>query len=159
MKNMIEYRVSRREVLKAGGAAFVTAAFMGLGVFPASASPKEAKARLAELTMNAETQKGRIHINLPKLTQDGKRTRLNVAVDSPMTEDDFVKKVHVLAERNTVPDIASYRFTPLSGKCEFVTRIRVAKSQTILVAAEMNDGAVYLAKARCKVARGAGGCG
>jgi sulfur-oxidizing protein SoxY len=76
-----------------------------------------------------------------------------------MTEDDYVKHVHILAERNTEPEIASYHFSPMSGKCEFVSRLRVAKSQTILVGAEMNDGSFYLAKARCNVARGAGGCG
>ncbi len=153
---IMEYRLSRRSVLAMGGCAVLMAIF---GSFPASASPKEAKARLAELTAGAKLQKGRIHINLPKLTQDGKRTRINVSVDSPDAESDYVKAVHILAERNTVPDIASYRFSPLSGICDFTTRIRVAKSQTIIVAAQMNDGSVYIAKARCKVARGAGGCG
>lgn len=156
MKNMSEYRFSRRDVLKAGGLALL---MVNLGIMPVEASPKEAKARLKELTKNAELQKGRIAINLPKLTQDGKRTRLSVAVESPMSEEDYVKHVHVLAERNTVPDIASYSFSALSGRCEFVTRIRVAKSQTIIVAAEMSNGDIYVAKARCNVARGAGGCG
>lgn len=159
MKNITEYRFSRRQVLRAGGVALLATTLLGLGTFPAEATPKEAKARLKELTDGKELQKGKITISLPQLTQDGKRTRLKVAVDSPMSEDDFVRKVHVLGERNTSPDIASYLFSPLAGKCEFVTRIRVAQSQTIIVAAEMNDGSVYVAKARCNVARGAGGCG
>lgn len=154
---IMECRLSRRHVLAMGGCAFLMATFGR--VAEADASPKETKARLKELTGGADLQKGRITINLPTLTQDGKRTRINVAVDSPMDKEDYVKTVHILAERNTVPDIASYHFTPLSGKCDFTTRIRVAKSQTIVVAAEMSDGTVYLAKARCKVARGAGGCG
>jgi len=151
-------RISRRDVLKLGGAAVVTALLAGLPL-PAGASPREAKQRLTELTKGADLQKGKIEIDLPPLTQDGKRTRIHLTVDSPMTETDFVKAVHVLAERNTVPDIASYFFGPMSGKVDITTRIRVAKSQTIIVAAEMNDGSVYYAKARCNVARGAGGCG
>jgi len=148
------YRLSRRQVLVLGGTAFLALSPLG-----AEASPKKAKARLAELTKGAKLQKGRINIDLPTLTQDGTRTRIKISVDSPMTVDDYVKSVHILAERNTVPNVATYHFAPQSGVAEIVTRIRVAKSQTIIVAAEMSDGSAYFAKARCKVARGAGGCG
>ncbi len=154
-----EVRLSRRRVLALGGAALATAALAELWPVAAEASPRDAKARLAELTKGAELQNGRITIDLPALTQDGKRTRIRVAVASPMTEADHVTALHILAERNTVPNVATYRFSPLSGRCEITTRIRVAKSQTIIVAAEMSDGSAYVAKARCKVARGAGGCG
>ncbi len=154
-----QHRLSRRQVLSLGGAAIVTTAILGLAPYDANASPRKAKARLAELTKGAALEKGRVNISLPPLTQDGTRTRIAVAVDSPMTNSDYVKALHILAERNTVPDVATYHFSPLSGRAEVVTRIRVAKSQTIIVAAEMNDGSVYYAKARCKVARGAGGCG
>jgi sulfur-oxidizing protein SoxY len=154
-----QYRVTRRQVLAFGGSALVTAALMGLPISRAEASPKEAKAKLKELAKGAELQKDRVNITLPALTQDGSRTRISVAVDSPMTETDYVKALHILAERNTVPGVATYRFTPLSGKAEVTTRIRVAKSQTIIAAAEMSDGSIYYTKARCKVARGAGGCG
>jgi len=153
-----EARISRRDVLKLGGAAVVTALLMGLPL-PAEASPKEAKKRLAELTKGAKLQKGRVVIDLPALTQDGKRTRIHVTVDSPMTDEDHVKALHILAERNTYPNVASYFFSPMSGKVDITTRMRVAKSQTIIVAAEMSDGSVYYTKARCRVARGAGGCG
>lgn len=151
-----ERKFSRRQVLGFGGAALMMTA---LGPSTILATPKEARAKMAEFAKGAEQQKGRVNILLPTLTQDGKRTRIQVLVDSPMTDDDYVKHVHILAERNTEPEIASYHFSPMSGKCEFVTRLRVAKSQTIMVGAEMSDGSFYLAKARCKVARGAGGCG
>ena len=159
IKSIEQFRLSRRQVLSLGGTAIATAVILGLVPSGAEASPKKTKVRLAELTRGAKLQKGRVHITLPALTQDGKRTRIEVAVDSPMTETDYVKSLHILAERNTVPDIATYHFTPLSGKAGIATRIRVAKSQTIIVAAEMSDGSIYFTKARCKVARGAGGCG
>ena len=153
---MSERKFSRRQVLGFGGAALMMAT---LGTGSVQATPKEARAKMAEFANGVEQQKGRVNILLPTLTQDGKRTRIQVSVDSPMTEQDYVKHVHILAERNTEPEIASYHFSPMSGKCEFITRLRVAKSQTIMVGAEMSDGSFYLAKARCKVARGAGGCG
>jgi len=156
---LTERLITRRQAVSFGSTALLAIALFGLPVTSAEATPKQAKNRLSELTKGAERQKGRVHITLPKLTQDGKRTRIKVAIDSPMTDDDFVRSLHIVAERNTYPDIASYELSPLSGKAEIVTRIRIAKSQTIIVAAEMNDGSVYYAKARCKVARGAGGCG
>lgn len=151
-----ERHFSRRDVLRLGGSALILSLFR---FAPLSASPKDARAKLSEFAKGSAQEKGRVHIHLPSLTQDGKRTRIQVNVDSPMTSEDYVKSVHVLAERNTEPEVASYHFSPMSGKCEFVSRLRVAKSQTIIVGAEMSDGRFYVAKARCKVARGAGGCG
>lgn len=159
VKYLDEIHVNRRQVLALGGSALAVLAASGLMAPPALASPKAAKAKLAELVGGKKAEKGRVAIILPPMTNDGKRVRIKVAVDSPMTEQDYVKSLHILAERNTVPEVASYHFGPLSGKAEMITRIRVAKSQTIIAAAEMSDGSVYMAKVRCKVARGAGGCG
>jgi sulfur-oxidizing protein SoxY len=151
--------LSRRDVLRYGGVTFALYSMGSMFSTTSQASPKEAKAKLAELTGDVDINKGRIHITLPKLAQDGARVRIKVRTDSPMTADDYVRVIHILGERNTVPEIASYQFTPQSGKAEVITRIRLAKSQTIIAAAEMSDGSVFMAKARCNIARGAGGCG
>lgn len=159
IESIEEYRLSRRQVLMIGGTALATAAILGLSPTDAEASPRAAKEKLASLANGGPLKKGRVKIDLPALTQDGRRTRIKVSVESPMTEDDYVKALHILAERNTVPDVATYHFSPMSGVAEITTRIRVAKSQTIIAAAELSDGSIFYAKARCKVARGAGGCG
>ncbi len=151
--------LSRREVLRYGGATLALLAVGPMFSTTAEASPKEAKAKLAQLTGDVDIIKGRIHITLPRLSHDGTRVRIMIKTDSPMTPDDYVRAIHILGERNTVPEIASFQFTPQSGKAEIITRIRLAKSQTIIAAAEMSDGSVYMAKARCNIARGAGGCG
>ena len=159
MESIEQYGLSRRQVLILGGTTAAATAILGLTSVGVGASPRQAKKRLAELTKGAVLRKGRIKIDLPALTQDGRRTRIRVSVDSPMSENDYVKALHILAERNTVPEVGTYRISPFSGVAEITTRIRVAKSQTIIAAAEMSDGTVFYAKARCKVARGAGGCG
>ena len=76
-----------------------------------------------------------------------------------MTADDYVKEIHIIASRNTSPDIAVFHLTPLSGKAEIATRIRVRESQIVTVAAKMNDGSVFVGKARSRIVGGAGGCG
>ena len=157
--DITEVRLTRRQVVAAGGAAALTAALAGLMPAVAEASPKDAKNKLAELTGGAPVNKGRIAIDVPPYTQYGKQVRIAVSVDSPMSAEDRVKALHVLAERNTVPEVASYYFGALAGQARISTRIRVARTQILIVAAEMSDGTFHVGKARCKVARGGGGCG
>ena len=157
--DIAEVRLTRRQVVAAGGAAALTAALAGLMPAVAEASPADVKKTLAELTGGAPLSTGRIAIDVPPYTQYGKQVRIAVSVDSPMTAGDRVKALHVLAERNTVPEVASYHFGPLAGQARISTRIRVARTQILVVAAEMSDGTFHVGKARCKVARGGGGCG
>ncbi|MBT4700580.1 MAG: hypothetical protein HOB79_05845, partial [Rhodospirillaceae bacterium] len=89
----------------------------------------------------------------------GPFTRLVVSVDSPMSNDDYVKAIHIVAERNTLPDVASFYLGPHSGRAQVATRIRLKKSQNIVAVAEMADGTAYVGRARTKVLTGAGGCG
>ncbi len=156
---LTELRLTRRHVMLAGGAAALTAALAGLFPAAAQASPKDAARKLAELTGGAPLEEGRITIDVPPYTEYGKQVRIAVSVDSPMSAGDRVKALHILAERNTVPEVASYQFGPLAGEARISTRIRVARTQILIVAAEMEDGTVHVGKARCKVVRGGGGCG
>jgi len=152
-------QLNRRQVVAGGGGAAIALALFGLGPEPALASPTTAKKMLAELTGGATLNKGRVHVSLPKLTDKGPFTRITVAVDSPMKADDYVKAVHIVSERNTVPEVASFYFTPMNGKAEVTTRIRLRKTQIIVAVAEMSDGAAYIGKGRTKVSKGGGGCG
>jgi len=151
--------ISRRQVMALGGGAMAAAAALTLMPGIALASPKDARQMLAKLVKGVPIKKGRVHVTLPKYTDRGPFTRIVVSVDSPMTDDDHVKAIHIVAERNTVPEVASFYFGPENGRAQVATRIRLAKSQNILAAAEMSDGSVYLGRARTKVSRGGGGCG
>ena len=82
---------------------------------------------------------------------------VNVEVESPMTDADHVKTVHVFADGNPFPGVVSYRFTPACGKAAASTRMRLAQTQNIICIAEMSDGKLYMAKSNVKVT--IGGCG
>jgi sulfur-oxidizing protein SoxY len=157
--DITEVRLTRRQVVAAGGTAALIAILAALMPGAAEAAPKDAKRKLAELTGSAPLNEGKIAIDVPPYTQYGKQVRIAVSVDSPMSAGDRVKALHVLAERNTVPEVASYNFGALAGQARISTRIRVARTQILIVAAEMSDGTFHVGKARCKVARGGGGCG
>ena len=82
---------------------------------------------------------------------------LTVEIDSPMSDQDYCKAVHIFAEGNPLPNVATFRFTPACGQATASTRIRLAKTQNVVAVAEMSNGDVYMSKAEVKVT--IGGCG
>ena len=126
---------------------------------PVYAAPRDAKNRIDELTGGVAPQKGRVKITLPAVTDQGRFVPIRVSVDSPMSETDYVKAIHIVSERTPTPEVASFRLSAANGRAEVSTRIRLLQTQVVLVAAEMNDGSVYLGKGRSKITGGAGGCG
>jgi sulfur-oxidizing protein SoxY len=100
---------------------------------------------------------GRIKLDVPEIAENGLVVPVNVEVESPMTEQDYVKAVHIFADGNPAPDVVTYRFTPASGKAAASTRARLAQTENIVCIVEMSDGKLYMAKANVKVT--IGGCG
>ena len=111
----------------------------------------------AEVLDGKTPQAGRITLELPQIAENGNTVPISVEVDSPMTEQDYCKAVHLFADKNPLPDVASINFTPVCGKAKASTRMRLAKTQNVVAVAEMSDGSVYTAKAEVKVT--IGGCG
>lgn len=124
-----------------------------------SATPRDAAQKLEEWTGVAKPEKGRVTVEMPEITDQGPLVPIRVTVDSPMTADDHVKAIHIVAERNTVPEVASFYLSPANGVARVATRMRVKETQIVVAAAVMSDGSVYMGRARCRVVGGAGGCG
>lgn len=89
---------------------------------------------------------GRIGIDLPQLAENGNSVPLEISVDSPMTEADHVRSVHVFAERNPRPVVAVFHFGASAGRAQVSTRIRLAGSQRVVVLAAMADGSCWIAE-------------
>jgi sulfur-oxidizing protein SoxY len=132
--------VTRRAVLT--GAAGATACATLL-VRPAKATPATMKAAIRRIIGEQPVRKGRVTLDIPPLVENGNTIAMSVAVESPMTETDYVKAVHVFNEKNPQPDIISVHLGPRAGKAAFATRIRLADSQNVLAIAEMSDGSLW----------------
>lgn len=102
-------------------------------------------------------QEGRVTLRLPAIAENGNNVPLSVAVESPMTAADHVRAIHVFAEKNPAPEIASFRLTPAMGRAQADTRIRLGVTQDVIALAEMQDGQVFIARAEVRVT--IGGCG
>lgn len=83
---------------------------------------------------------GGIAIEMPVLSENGNSVDIAVAVESPMTEADHIRAIHILAERNPVPLVASAHLGPRAGRAELATRIRLATTQRIRILAETSRG-------------------
>lgn len=155
MQNDMErIALDRRGFVAAGVALITTTALFGKA---AKAGLPEVEAAMAEILGDATAEEGRISLDLPEIAENGNTVPLTVEVESPMTEDDYVKAVHLFADGNPVPTVAKMNFTPRSGEAVASTRIRLAKTQKIHAVAEMSDGSFFTAAQEVKVT--IGGCG
>jgi sulfur-oxidizing protein SoxY len=144
-------RPTRRQALTlSAGAAVSLLAGRGL------ATPQEAEAEIAAFASGKTPQSGGITLDLPDAAEDGNAVALSVSVDSPMLSDNYVAEVLILADGNPRPRVATFHFTAMSGRAEATTRIRLARSQNVIVLAKTNDG--RLLAARKHVAVTIGGC-
>lgn len=148
-------RMSRRDAL-ALAAGTATLAYLGDRT-PAPAAAQEAAAEIARFTGGKPTETDRITIDLPEIAENGNTVPLTVVVDSPMTADNYISDVLVVADGNPRPGLATFHFTPLSGRAEAATRIRLAVTENIIVVAKTSDGKFFTGQKQVKVT--VGGCG
>ena len=83
----------------------------GIGLAAVAGGARATPAALAEalhrVTGGAQLRSGRVRLELPPLVENGNSVALTVTVDSPMTAEDHVKAIHVLAEMNPLPNVLS----------------------------------------------------
>ncbi|MFH3479492.1 thiosulfate oxidation carrier protein SoxY [Xanthobacter variabilis] len=145
---------SRRRALQLVGAAALAAV---LAPRMSLATEAQVADEMKKLFSGKSMGEGKIKLDLPEIAENGLVVPINIDVESPMTDSDFVKSVHVFADGNPLPQVVTYQFTPQSGKAAASTRMRLAQTQNVIAVAEMSNGALYSAKAQVKVT--IGGCG
>jgi sulfur-oxidizing protein SoxY len=140
----MEPGTSRREFLKVTVGA---AAGLGLGavitVTPASATPAEMQEAVRSVIGSARVTPGKVKLELPPLIENGNAVPLTITVDSPMTEAQHVRAVHVFTEKNPQPYVVSFHLGPRAGRARVSTRMRLADSQTVLAICELSDGSFW----------------
>ena len=149
------HKFTRRRALLAVGGVLLSG--MGLGGRAVFAETADVDRAIKKLIRERNLKPGRIHLSVPGIAENGSNVPISFSVDSSMTKDDYVKAVHLFADGNPNPTIASFYFDPGNGKAEVSTRVRLAKTQNVIAVAELSDGSVYTAKNRVAVT--IGGCG
>ena len=130
----------RREFLAGVGSAMAAPLLPGAALAQ-TVSPVEAQLRA--LTGGATVTRGRVHLVLPQLADNGNSVAMNVSVQSPMSAADHVKAIHLYSDRNPVTHMASFHLGARAGKAEVSSRVRLAGSQRVTAVAQMSDGTFW----------------
>jgi sulfur-oxidizing protein SoxY len=118
-------------------------------------SPADAAKWIAETTGGAIPGKAGIEIELPQIAENGNAVPLHIRVASAMTPAEHVKAIHVFAERNPRPRVATFHLGPDAGRADIMTRVRLGGTQGVTVLAELSGGRWRVAAQNVLVTTGA----
>ena len=153
--------LDRRTFLLEGSAAVALAALLcsisDARAEPAATPSAEFDAAFNALVGKATPQDAGLTLDLPDSVENGDYVPVALAVASPMTADDHVAAVHLLSTANPRAEVATFRFTLLSGKAQVTSRMRLAKTQDVVAVAELSGGRILVARRKVDVK--VGGCG
>lgn len=86
---------------------------------------------------------GKVTLELPKLAESGNVVPVSISVESPMTERDYVKSIHLFAEKNHLPRVFEAHLGPHNGRARVASRIRLVTSQRVTAVAVLSDDTVW----------------
>ena len=145
--------LTRRTVLSSAAASALAAVLLpGMAL----ADPETLQREIWRLMGDKKHLDGRINLETPELAENGAVVPVRISVASPMTENDYVRAIHLLVDENPWPTIASFQFMPGAGKADIRTRVRMARTLHVYAFAELNDGRVFRAIRKVDVT--IGGC-
>lgn len=96
-----------------------------------------------------------IGIKAPFRAEDAAVVPVSIHSKIPQQEDRYIQAVHVYVDKNPVPLVGVFEFTPVSGKADLAIRIRVDDFTFVRAIGELNTGELYMAKT---FVRSLGGC-
>ena len=136
---------SRRQFLGLAGGAAVAGAVPIVTLRPLEATPAMLSSAIRQVVGEAPIRTGRVKLDIPPLVENGNTVPMTVSVTSPMTEQDYVKSIHVFNEKNPQPNIGNFHLGPRAGRAQVSTRIRLADSQKVVAIARLSDDTFWSA--------------
>ena len=115
--------------------------------FAAHATPDALAAVIKDVTGGAPLREGKVTLDIPPLVENGNAVPLTVRVESPMTDEDHVKAIHVFNEKNPQPHVFNAWLSPANGRAAVATRIKLADTQKVIAVAETSKGEFLTASA------------
>jgi sulfur-oxidizing protein SoxY len=143
--SIIPHQPATRRVFLTGVGSFIGSVGVAptFALRPATATPAAMAAAIREVVGEAAVPQGRVKLEIPPLVENGNTVSLTVSVESPMTELDHVKSIHIFNEKNPQPYVTIFRLTPRVGRARVSTRIRLADSQKVVAIARLSDDSFW----------------
>jgi len=123
----------------------------------AFATVEELQQAIREFGEGAGPSPGGISLKIPEIAENGNSVAVSISADSPMTPQDHITAIMLLAPNNPTTQIALFQFTAMSGAASVTTRIRLAETQDVTALAKTNTGQLRIVSTHVKVT--IGGCG
>jgi sulfur-oxidizing protein SoxY len=96
-----------------------------------------------------------VEVKAPFRSEDPSVVPVSIHSKIPQTADRYIKKLHIYLDKNPLPLVGVFEFTPESGKADLAMRIRVDDNTYFRVVTEMNNGDLLMSKS---FIRSLGGC-
>lgn len=151
-----ELGIDRRQFVLGGVTLAVLAALPAMPAL-AQAQAKAADELVKKIVGDAKPIEGKLVIDMPEIAENGNTVPFTLSVDSPMTEKDHVKAIHMISTLNPQPNVVTFRFSPTSGAAKAASRMRLIDTQDVIAVAELSDGKFLMSRRAVKVT--VGGCG
>jgi sulfur-oxidizing protein SoxY len=95
-----------------------------------------------------------LKVKAPVMAEDASIVPVSIHTKIIQTKDRYIKKMHIFVDKNPMPLVGIFEFTPESGKADLAMRIRINEYSYIRTVAELNTGELYMSKSFVK-AKGA----
>ena len=98
-----------------------------------------------------------IKFDIPLIAENGAVVPVSVEAQSPMTPQNHVTHIYVIADKNRIPVVTHATLAPEAGQAFFGANIRLGETGDVRAIVEQNDGTLLAVKREVKVT--VGGCG
>ena len=161
MREMLKISCLNRRtfLISAAGAAAALRASLALAEDMTSSQlerSKQFEEAFAALTKGAKPAEGIIALDLPEIAENGNFVPVTISVDSPMTAAEHVTAIYLLSTSNPLAKVAAFKLSPVNGVARVQSRMRLSKTQDVVVLAQISTGALAMASQTVKVT--IGGC-
>ena len=130
---------TRRTFLELAGGAAIAGALPVVTIRPLAATPAMLNSAIRNVVGEAPVRTGKVTLDIPPLVENGNTVPMTVKVASPMTEQEYVKSIHVFVEKNPQPNVGNFYIGAAAGRAQVATRIRLADTQKVVAIARLSD--------------------
>lgn len=149
---------TRRDAIVRGASALVLAAWL-TGITDGAAQTATTDAaktteweeELARILKGATPVDSKLTLDVIETAENGNTVPFLISVESPMTVENHIRAIHVLATGNRQPLVGVYRLGPDNGIAAVGSRMRLAQTQDIIAVVERSDGSFTITKRSVKV--------
>ncbi len=96
-----------------------------------------------------------LELDAPSRAEDAATVPISIKTRVPQTTQEYISKIYLIIDKNPSPIAAVFTFTPMSGRADLETRVRIEEYTHVRAIAEMNNGKLFAVN---KFVKAAGGC-